>query len=201
MFLLSFRFLSFVAIRFRISLIFASYRLLSFTLASATTDFIWSTITSQELTGMKLVIIKCVLNDVYSFYSANSVIFTCAVHFRPALLSLDLSFNNLTDLLDIVKKMQSLPKLRNLMLYGNPLAVSCKTIWTHLLLVAVVSMVKYSIRVFHSLFPHTKALRSTVCGNWISWTESRWQLTINTSTKAWQREKVPLTNIYFKIML
>lgn len=41
----------------------------------------------------------------------------------PALLSLDLSNNNLTDLLDIVRKMSTLPKLRNLILIGNPLSL------------------------------------------------------------------------------
>ncbi|KAL8583032.1 hypothetical protein ACOMHN_051196 [Nucella lapillus] len=41
----------------------------------------------------------------------------------PALLSLDLSSNNLTDLLDIVRKVSTLPKLRNLILLGNPLSL------------------------------------------------------------------------------
>ncbi|XP_076452547.1 leucine-rich repeat-containing protein 43-like isoform X2 [Babylonia areolata] len=41
----------------------------------------------------------------------------------PALLSLDLSNNNLTDLLDIVRKVSTLPKLRNLILLGNPLSL------------------------------------------------------------------------------
>ncbi|XP_070205078.1 leucine-rich repeat-containing protein 43-like isoform X2 [Littorina saxatilis] len=41
----------------------------------------------------------------------------------PALLSLDLSNNNLTDLLDIVRKVYTLPKLRNLILLGNPLSL------------------------------------------------------------------------------
>ncbi|XP_052800476.1 leucine-rich repeat-containing protein 43-like isoform X2 [Mya arenaria] len=41
----------------------------------------------------------------------------------PELLSLDLSNNNLSDLLDIVQKLGSLPKLRNLILQGNPLAL------------------------------------------------------------------------------
>lgn len=43
--------------------------------------------------------------------------------FWPELLSLDLSNNNLTDLLDIVRKLSSLPKLRNLILIGNPLSL------------------------------------------------------------------------------
>ncbi|KAK7475045.1 hypothetical protein BaRGS_00033726 [Batillaria attramentaria] len=41
----------------------------------------------------------------------------------PALLSLDLSNNNLTDLLDIIRKVSTLPKLRNLILLGNPLSL------------------------------------------------------------------------------
>ncbi|KAJ8043957.1 Leucine-rich repeat-containing protein 43 [Holothuria leucospilota] len=40
----------------------------------------------------------------------------------PTLLSLDLSYNNLTDLKDIIQKLLTLPKLRNLALIGNPLA-------------------------------------------------------------------------------
>ncbi|XP_077995705.1 leucine-rich repeat-containing protein 43-like isoform X2 [Glandiceps talaboti] len=40
----------------------------------------------------------------------------------PNLLSLDLSHNDLCDLLDIVRKLITLPKLRNLVLLGNPLA-------------------------------------------------------------------------------
>ncbi|KAK6190964.1 hypothetical protein SNE40_002720 [Patella caerulea] len=40
----------------------------------------------------------------------------------PCLLSLDLSNNNLSDLLDVVRKLGTLPKLRNLVLQGNPLA-------------------------------------------------------------------------------
>ncbi|XP_033748335.1 leucine-rich repeat-containing protein 43-like isoform X10 [Pecten maximus] len=41
----------------------------------------------------------------------------------PQLLSLDLSHNNLTDLLDVVRKLGTLPKLRNLILQGNPLSL------------------------------------------------------------------------------
>lgn len=41
----------------------------------------------------------------------------------PSLLSLDLSHNNLSDLLDVVRKVGSLPKLRNLILQGNPLSL------------------------------------------------------------------------------
>ncbi|XP_074641476.1 leucine-rich repeat-containing protein 43-like isoform X2 [Tubulanus polymorphus] len=41
----------------------------------------------------------------------------------PNLLSLDLGRNNLSDLLDIVRKLSTLPKLRNLILQGNPLAL------------------------------------------------------------------------------
>lgn len=41
----------------------------------------------------------------------------------PQLLSLDLSNNNLSDLLDIVRKLSTLPKLRNLVLQGNPLSL------------------------------------------------------------------------------
>lgn len=48
----------------------------------------------------------------------------CYFHCRPQLLSLDLSNNNLSDILDNVQKLSTLPKLRNLVLQGNPLAVS-----------------------------------------------------------------------------
>lgn len=41
----------------------------------------------------------------------------------PSLLSLDLSHNNLCDLIEIVRKLQSLPKLGNLILQGNPLSL------------------------------------------------------------------------------
>ncbi|XP_025090647.1 leucine-rich repeat-containing protein 43-like isoform X2 [Pomacea canaliculata] len=41
----------------------------------------------------------------------------------PSLLSLDLSNNNLTDLLDVVQKFSTLPKLRYLVLTGNPLTL------------------------------------------------------------------------------
>lgn len=41
----------------------------------------------------------------------------------PQLLSLDLSHNNLSDLLDVIRKLGTLPKLRNLILQGNPLAL------------------------------------------------------------------------------
>ncbi|XP_056009170.1 leucine-rich repeat-containing protein 43-like isoform X8 [Ostrea edulis] len=41
----------------------------------------------------------------------------------PHLLSLDLSHNNLSDLLDVIRKLGSLPKLRNLILQGNPLSL------------------------------------------------------------------------------
>ncbi|XP_072044181.1 leucine-rich repeat-containing protein 43-like isoform X2 [Amphiura filiformis] len=41
----------------------------------------------------------------------------------PCLLSLDLSHNNLCDLIEIINKLSSLPKLRNLVLLGNPLAL------------------------------------------------------------------------------
>nr|XP_019925186.2 leucine-rich repeat-containing protein 43 isoform X4 [Crassostrea gigas] len=41
----------------------------------------------------------------------------------PNLLSLDLSHNNLSDLLDVIRKLGSLPKLRNLILQGNPLSL------------------------------------------------------------------------------
>ncbi|XP_017931712.3 leucine-rich repeat-containing protein 43 [Manacus vitellinus] len=42
--------------------------------------------------------------------------------FWPNLISLDLSFNNLTDLLGLVSQLSSLQKLRILVLQGNPLA-------------------------------------------------------------------------------
>ncbi|RUS71369.1 hypothetical protein EGW08_020865 [Elysia chlorotica] len=41
----------------------------------------------------------------------------------PNLLSLDLSHNNLCDLMEIIRKMTTLPKLRNLILQGNPLSL------------------------------------------------------------------------------
>ncbi|KFP79846.1 Leucine-rich repeat-containing protein 43, partial [Acanthisitta chloris] len=41
----------------------------------------------------------------------------------PNLVSLDLSFNNLTDLLGLVSQLSSLQKLRVLVLQGNPLAL------------------------------------------------------------------------------
>jgi len=50
------------------------------------------------------------------------------VYSRPELLSLDLSNNNLSDLLDAVQKLSTLPKLRNLVLQGNPLAVSTQSL-------------------------------------------------------------------------
>ncbi|NXG24855.1 LRC43 protein, partial [Grallaria varia] len=43
--------------------------------------------------------------------------------FWPNLISLDLSFNNLTDLLEVVSQVSSLQKLRILVLQGNPLAL------------------------------------------------------------------------------
>ncbi|XP_005091563.1 leucine-rich repeat-containing protein 43 [Aplysia californica] len=43
--------------------------------------------------------------------------------FWPNLLSLDLSHNDLCDLMDIVRKMTTLPRLRNLILQGNPLSL------------------------------------------------------------------------------
>ena len=43
---------------------------------------------------------------------------------RPSLLSLDLSYNNLTDLKTTVEILKHLPALRNLLLVGNPLHVS-----------------------------------------------------------------------------
>ncbi|XP_071790710.1 leucine-rich repeat-containing protein 43-like [Asterias amurensis] len=41
----------------------------------------------------------------------------------PDLLSLDLSHNNLCDLIEVVQTLATLPKLRNLVLIGNPLAL------------------------------------------------------------------------------
>lgn len=41
----------------------------------------------------------------------------------PNLLSLDLSFNNLTDILGTINVLKILPKLKNLVLQGNPLAL------------------------------------------------------------------------------
>ena len=42
----------------------------------------------------------------------------------PALLSLDLSYNNLTDLPETLRKLKTLPNLRNLILMGNPLMLT-----------------------------------------------------------------------------
>lgn len=42
----------------------------------------------------------------------------------PALLSLDLSFNNLTDLPETLRKLKTLPNLRNIILMGNPLMLT-----------------------------------------------------------------------------
>lgn len=42
---------------------------------------------------------------------------------RPHLLSLDLSFNNLADLYHTINVLKTLPKLKNLVLQGNPLAL------------------------------------------------------------------------------
>lgn len=42
----------------------------------------------------------------------------------PALLSLDLSYNNLTDLPETLRKLKSLPNLRNVILMGNPLMLT-----------------------------------------------------------------------------
>ena len=47
----------------------------------------------------------------------------CRLPFRPNLISLDLSFNNLTDLQSMVAGLQTLPHLRLLLLQGNPLAL------------------------------------------------------------------------------
>ncbi|KFQ70259.1 Leucine-rich repeat-containing protein 43, partial [Phaethon lepturus] len=44
-------------------------------------------------------------------------------HFWPNLVSLDLSFNNFTNLLELVSQLSSLQKLRVLVLQGNPLAL------------------------------------------------------------------------------
>lgn len=42
---------------------------------------------------------------------------------RPNLVSLDLSFNSLTDLLELVSQLSTLQSLRILVLQGNPLAL------------------------------------------------------------------------------
>ena len=47
----------------------------------------------------------------------------CRSPFRPNLVSLDLSFNNLTDLQNMVAGLQTLKHLRLLLLQGNPLAL------------------------------------------------------------------------------
>ncbi|KAK2148905.1 hypothetical protein LSH36_476g02066 [Paralvinella palmiformis] len=46
-----------------------------------------------------------------------------AGQYWPHLLSLDLSHNNLCDLMEVVRKLQTLPKLRNILLQGNPLSL------------------------------------------------------------------------------
>lgn len=53
-------------------------------------------------------------------FTGKILIFVC---FRPHLLSLDLSFNNLADLYHTINVLKTLPKLKNLVLQGNPLAV------------------------------------------------------------------------------
>lgn len=39
-------------------------------------------------------------------------------------MSLDLSYNNLVELVELIEKLATLPKLQNLVLLGNPLSVS-----------------------------------------------------------------------------
>ncbi|CAH1802398.1 unnamed protein product, partial [Owenia fusiformis] len=56
----------------------------------------------------------------------NNITFTddyITGEYWPGVLSLDLSHNSLCDLMDIVRKLQTMPKLRNLILQGNPLAL------------------------------------------------------------------------------
>lgn len=53
-----------------------------------------------------------------------SIQFVFNIPTRPSLLSLDLSYNNLTDLQSTVEILKQLPVLRNLLLIGNPLHVS-----------------------------------------------------------------------------
>ncbi|CAG2234193.1 unnamed protein product [Mytilus edulis] len=55
--------------------------------------------------------------------SADNIVDQSDSRDEPNLLSLDLSHNNLSDLLDVVRKLGTLPKLRNLILQGNPLAL------------------------------------------------------------------------------
>nr|XP_039249055.1 leucine-rich repeat-containing protein 43-like [Styela clava] len=43
--------------------------------------------------------------------------------FWPSLMSLDLSYNNLIELVELVEKLSTLPKLQNLVLLGNPLSL------------------------------------------------------------------------------
>ena len=64
------------------------------------------------------------INEVYCFSRTVGQSLPKLYCFRPQLLSLDMSHNNLCDLMDVVKKLATLPKLRNLVLQGNPLAVS-----------------------------------------------------------------------------
>ncbi|EDV21715.1 uncharacterized protein TRIADDRAFT_59717 [Trichoplax adhaerens] len=55
------------------------------------------------------------ISSLRNYFSSNS---------WPHLLSLDLSYNNLTNLPDVMATLALLPKLRNLVLQGNPLSFS-----------------------------------------------------------------------------
>ena len=58
----------------------------------------------------------------------NFKILNCFI-VRPALTSLDLSVNHFSNLKDLVlNKLKKLVKLKNLLLYGNPICVSLKLI-------------------------------------------------------------------------
>ena len=60
---------------------------------------------------MRMISISCIKIFVFDYV------------FRPNLLSLDLSYNNLVNLPNVMTTLALLPKLRNLVLQGNPLTV------------------------------------------------------------------------------
>lgn len=96
---------------------------LCFTSVSATTDWRLSAATSLGITG-----------SFFPYHQETSLAFhphwnhrvTASTRppFRPQLLSLDLCHNDLTKLTETATTIRTLPKLRNLILHGNPLAVS-----------------------------------------------------------------------------
>ena len=63
--------------------------------------------------------------EIYDIYFREGSFFILC--FRQALLSLDLSFNYIEDLTDVLSLLRQLPTLRNLLLQGNPVFV--RVIW------------------------------------------------------------------------